>query len=317
MESRSGARARRRGNAVDRPITKGAAVTPARLELFESCRPQLLCMAFRITGSDPDAEDVVQEAWIRYERADARGLHNPAAWLTTVTTRLCLDLLRKRREVPWQPGDLPPTDEEWEPGEVVELADEVTAALVVVVRELTPPQRVALVLHEVFGMSFGEVAAVLGTTTGSARKLASRARERLRRRGPKPRQAPAESARKVVEAFLRAAQDGDMDALATVLDPDVVRTADPQALAPGMPQLVRGAGAVVEETRSLRANARRARVATVGGRPAIVVVSDGAVRSVLLFHVEGGRVVRYDVMADPRRLALLEVYPVSGEGARS
>lgn len=289
---------------------------PARLELFESRRPQLLCTAFRITGSDSDAEDVVQETWIRYERADAHEIRNPEAWLTTVTTRLCLDLLRRRREVPWQPGDLPPTDE-WEPGEVAALADEVTAALVVVVRELTPPQRVALVLHEVFGMSFGEVAAVLGTTTGSARKLASRARERLRGRGPKPRQAPAEGTRKVVEVFLRAAQDGDTDALAAVLDPDVVRTADPQALAPGVPQLVRGARAVVEETRSLRANARQARVATVGGRPAIVVVSDGAVRSVLLFHVTGGRVVRYDVMADPRRLALLEVCPVSGEGVRS
>ncbi len=293
-------------------------MTPVPLEVFESHRLQLLCVAFRITGSDSDAEDVVQEAWIRYARAARDDVRNPAAWLMTVTTRLCLDLLRRRREAPQEPGDLVPAADERDPGEMAELADEVTAALVVVVGELTPPQRVALVLHEVFGMSFGEVAAVLGTTTGSARKLASRARERLRSRGPRSRRDPAERTREVVEAFLRAARDGDTGTLAAVLAPDVVRTADPQALAPAAPQRIRGVRAVLEETRSLRATARRASVATVGGRPAIVVTSDGAVRSVLLFHVAGGRIVRYDVVADPRRLALLEVCPGGpGEGIRS
>ncbi|CAM2829635.1 sigma-70 family RNA polymerase sigma factor [Saccharomonospora xinjiangensis] len=292
-------------------------MTPARLELFETHRPQLLCTAFRIVGSDSDAEDVVQEAWIRYERADPREIRNPGAWLTTVTTRLCLDLLRGRREVPRQPADLVPVGDERDPGAVAALADEVTDALVVVVRELTPPQRVALVLHEVFGMSFGEVAAVLDTTTGSARKLASRARDRLRRRAPEPPQEQPGRTREVVEAFLRAAQDGDTDALAEVLDPDVVRTADPQALAPGGPQFLRGARTVIEETRTLRSSARQARVATVGGRPVIVVESNGAVRSVLVVHVGGGRVVRYDVVADPRRLALLESGQVFAEGVRS
>jgi RNA polymerase sigma-70 factor (ECF subfamily) len=229
--------------------------------------------------------------------------------LTTVTTRLCLDALRRRREVPTQQA--PEPDGRWDgpgPEELVLLAGELTSAFAVVLEELTPPQRVAFVLHDVFGVPFDEVARILATTTASAKKLASRARGRIHRGRPDPSNGSTEDARQVVEAFLRAARDGDTDHLVRLLDPDVVRTADPQALPAGAPQRVRGVRAVVAETRALRANTRGARVASVDGRPAIVVAgAGGAVQAALVIHTAGGRIVHYDVVADPRRLALLHI----------
>ncbi|WP_236538958.1 sigma-70 family RNA polymerase sigma factor [Spiractinospora alimapuensis] len=269
-------------------------------------RTRLRSLAFRVTGSDADAEDALQETWIRAARVDARDIRNPAAWLTTVTTRVCLDLLRKRREVPWDPTDIPE-----EPGAAPDdqalLASELTEALTVVLERLTPPQRVALVLHDVFGSPFDEVARILDTTPGSAKKLASRARGRVRAL-PTPASDPDPDARRVVAAFLRAARQGDADGLLRLLHPDVVRTADPQALPAGTAQRVRGADAVVAETRVLRANARRAHLVRVDGRPAIAVGTE----AVLLFHVEGGRIHHYDVVGDPSRLALLRVTPTEG-----
>jgi RNA polymerase sigma-70 factor (ECF subfamily) len=284
-----------------------------RAAVFHRERPHLLAVAFRILGSDADAQDAVQEAWIRYARADLGGVRNVAAWLTTVVTRLCLDRLRRCREDPEEPASLRPesTAAHEGPEEVALLACELTEAFAVVLDELTPPQRVALVLHDVFGMPFDEVARVLDTTPGSAKKLASRARGRVRRTTGAPGADPDGSAdaRRVADAFLRAARQGDVDALVRLLDPGVTRTADPQALPPGSAQRVTGARAVIRETRALRDNARRARTATIDGRPGIAVRSDGGLQAVLVLHVEDGRIVHYDVVADPCRLALLHVEP--------
>jgi RNA polymerase sigma factor (sigma-70 family) len=281
----------------------------ARLEVFRAERPHLLAVAFRILGSDADAQDAVQETWIRFGRADIEHVRNLPAWLTTVVTRLCLDVLRRSREQPLEPAQLPktPTRGEPDPEESALLASELTTAFTVVLEELTPPQRVALILHDVFGMPFDEVAHVLGTTPGSAKKLASRARGRVRRHEPvTPVGEPAE-ARRVVGAFLRAAQQGDLDALVRLLDPGVTRTADPQALPAGAPQLVRGASAVVAETQALRANAQLAAPATIDGRPGIVVRTDHGVRTALVFEVRAGRIVHYDVISDPQRLRRLTI----------
>lgn len=279
-----------------------------RVTVFERERPHLLAVAFRILGSDADAQDVVQEAWIRYARADVDRVHNVSAWLTTVVTRLSLDLLRRAREYPQEPEDLPITSADGgeSPEEVALLASDLTEAFTIILEELTPPQRVALILHDVFGAPFEEIAHVLETTPGSAKKLASRARGRVRRPANAPEVDPSE-AHRVVSAFMRAAQQGDIDGLVTVLDPAVTRTADPQALPPGAPQRVRGVQAVVTETQALRTTAQRARLVTIDGQPGIAVASDGDLRAALVFHIAGGRIVHYDVIADPHRLALLRI----------
>jgi RNA polymerase sigma factor (sigma-70 family) len=291
------------------PAADPPAVAPDRAAVFGRERRQLLAVAFRILGSDADAQDVVQEAWLRYAGADLGGVRNVAAWLTTVVTRLCLDVLRRARESPCAPAELPETGRPGpggHPEEAALLAGELTAAFVLLLDELTPQQRVALVLHDVFGSPFAEVGHVLGTSAGSAKKLASRARERLRR--PQPVRPPgAGAARAVVEAFLRAARSGDVDGLVAVLDPDVIRTADPQALAPGTALRVQGVRQVVAETRALRARAGRARVVSIDGRPGIAVASAAGLHSALLIAVVGGRITHYDVVADPRRLALLHI----------
>jgi RNA polymerase sigma-70 factor, ECF subfamily len=279
-----------------------------RASTFARERPQLLAVAFRILGSEADAQDVVQDAWIRCAAADLTGVRNVAAWLTTVVTRLCLDLLRRSRERPCAPDELPEAGGAGrdDPEGAALLAGELTAALVVLLDELTPQQRVALVLHDVFGSPFAEVGHVLGTSAGSAKKLASRARQRLRRSHPGPPVA-AGPARAVVEAFLRAARGGDVDGLVAVLDPDVTRTADPQALAAGAALRVRGVRAVVAETRAMRARAGRARVVSIDGRPGIAVASAAGLHSALVVTVVGDRITHYDVVADPRRLALLHI----------
>jgi RNA polymerase sigma factor (sigma-70 family) len=285
---------------------------PAPQALFEEERPRLRAVAFRILGSDADVDDVLQEAWIRFDRAEISSVRNLPAWLTTVVARLCIDLLRRRHDIPHDPDDAADhRAPDAGPEEVALLADELAAAFVIVLEELTPPQRVALTLHDVFGIPFEEVAHVLDTSVGSAKKLASRARGHVRRRGdPTTRgtaaDAPA-STRRLVQAFLCAAQSGDTDALLRLLAPDVVRTADPQALPAGAPQRLHGARAVVAETRALRANAERAHLALVDDRPGIVVDAGLGRRSVLVFHLCDERIASYDVIADPRRLARLRI----------
>lgn len=279
-----------------------------QVTVFSRERPHLLAVAFRILRSDADAQDIVQEAWIRYARADIDHIQNVSAWLTTVVARLCLDLLRRSREYPQELTDVPltPPDSGDNPEESSLLAAELTEAVMIVLDALTPPQRVALVLHDVFGVPFDEVAHVLRTTPGSAKKLASRARGRVRRPTHAPDVDPS-TARRVVGAFLKAAQQGDIDGLIALLHPAVTRTADPHALPPGAAQWVQGIQDVIAETRALQANARRAHVVTIDGQPGIAVRSDQGLHAALVFHIAGDRIVHYDVIADPQRLARLRI----------
>ena len=275
------------------------------LEMFERERVQLLSLASRILGSQSDAEDVIQETWIRFQRSDTGEIRNAPAWLTTVATRLCLDVLRHRRETPADVQSIRETEyDAYE--DTVLLADELTAAFMIVLSELTPSQRIAFVLHDAFGITFDEVARIIGTTEGSAKMLASRARGRVREKTTVSAIATAE-AREVVEAFLQATREGDMRMLVSLLDPAVVRTADPQVLSPGAAHRIEGVEIVVAETRLFQANARRARVGLIDGRRGILIGDGKAVRTALIVRFKGSRIIHYDVVADPRRLALLEL----------
>lgn len=285
---------------------------PDWLAGFERERRHLLAVAFRLLGSDADAQDVLQEAWIRYQRADRHSVHNIGAWLTTLVTRMCLDVLRKRHEYPEDPQALSAWEGGEGPDEVALMAAELIEAFTVILQRLTPPQRVALILHDAFGTPFSEVAGILDTTPAGAKKLASRARGRVRESGRSVEVDPAR-AHRVVAEFLRAAQEGDFDGLVAVLHPEVTRTADPQVLPTQAALQLRGSQTVATETRTFQANARRAQVATIDGRPGIIVASRGGrevrgdLLAALVFIVVDDRIIHYDVVADPQRLAMLRI----------
>ncbi|MGA4787122.1 sigma-70 family RNA polymerase sigma factor [Nocardia sp. AB354] len=312
---------------------------------FERHRDLLRDIAYRMLGSLHEAEDAVQEAWLRLDRAasatettrgergvadgsavegraaDGFGIDNLAAWLTTVVSRICLDQLRSRtarREEFVDPVDrsaaLDSAGTEagsrsgafTEPEPEALLADSVGRAMLVVLHALSPDERVAFVLHDMFAVPFGDIAPIVGRTTATTKKLASRARQRVRGDSSTP---PAELARhrEVVTAFLSAARAGDLGALLAVLAPDVVRTADPAVLPPGIAAVVRGAAAVAEETVLLRNRSQVAGVALIDGAVGVVVAPAGRLAAVLLVTVRGDRVTAYDVVADPERLAALTV----------
>ncbi|MGW0355044.1 sigma-70 family RNA polymerase sigma factor [Nocardia nova] len=307
---------------------------------FERHRDLLRDIAYRMLGSLHEAEDAVQEAWLRLDRAasatettrgergvadgsavDGLGIDNLAAWLTTVVSRICLDQLRSRtarREEFVDPVDrsaaLDSAGTEagsrsgafTEPEPEALLADSVGRAMLVVLHALSPDERVAFVLHDMFAVPFGDIAPIVGRTTATTKKLASRARQRVRGDSSTP---PAELARhrEVVTAFLSAARAGDLGALLAVLAPDVVRTADPAVLPPGIAAVVRGAAAVAEETVLLRNRSQVAGVALIDGAVGVVVAPAGRLAAVLLVTVRGDRVTAYDVVADSERLAALTV----------
>lgn len=281
-----------------------------RNALFVRERPHLLAVAFRILGSEADAQDIVQEAWIRFARADISDVRNVTAWLTTVVSRLCLDALRRARTVPQEPEDLSmrPGPRHDDPEQIALLASDLTEAFTIVLDQLTPPQRVALILHDVFGVPFTEVARVLDTTPDSAKKMASRARGRVRARQPAHASgADPVEARRVVGAFLTAVQRGDIAGLVTLLDPNVTRTADPQVVPPGASQVVHGAQAVASEARTFRVGASRAQVAAINGQPGIVIRSARGLQLAMIFRIAQGCVVHFDVVADSHRLARLRI----------
>ncbi|MBW8483113.1 sigma-70 family RNA polymerase sigma factor [Actinomadura parmotrematis] len=257
--------------------------------LFEEHRPLLRAAAQRMLGSAGDAEDAVQDAWLRFARADTADVRNPAAWLTTVTGRVCLDMLRARRPRPAARDEAVPG-----PEDDVLMAEEVGRALLVVLDRLPPAERVAFVLHDAFAVPFDEIAPIVGRTPAAAKKLASRARARVRGAGDPPA-VDAARHRAVVDAFLAAARGRDVDGLLAVLAPDVVRRTD----LPGRAPVVRGARAVAEETLLFAAAARNAVPITVDGAPGLVVAPAGRARLVLAVTVEGGRVTAYDVVSDP------------------
>jgi RNA polymerase sigma factor (sigma-70 family) len=276
-------------------------VTDRYAEQFETHRTHLRGVAYRMLGSLSDADDAVQEAWLRMSRSDTGTVENLRGWLTTVVARVCLDMLRARRARPedaldsWLPEPVVRLDTDGDPEDEALLADSIGIAMLVVLETLTPAERLAFVLHDMFGVSFDEIASIVGRTPQAARQLASRARRRVQ--GATPKTDPDLVAqRKVVDAFLAASRAGDFGALLEVLDPDVVFRAD------NRPAIV-GAASVAQQvlTRGARF-ARFARHAIVNGAAGVVVVAPGRPLAIVGFTVAGGRVVELDLITDRGQL---------------
>lgn len=274
---------------------------------FETNRDHLRGVAFRMLGSLDEADDAVQQVWLRAHGADLSGIANLTGWLTTVTSRVCLDTLRARRSRNEHPLTAAPTGRfvatggGAEPEEEAVLAESVGLALLVVLDRLSPAQRVAFVLHDLFAVSFDEIAAVVDRSTVATKKLASRARERVR--GVTTVEAPEQAEhRAVVDAFLTASRGGDLDTLLELLAPDVVRRADRFAAPAGTAAEVRGSRAVADETKVFAARARAAEVALVDGTPGIVIAPLGRLYAVLRLTLDDGWITEIDVIADPAQL---------------
>ncbi|OLF15995.1 sigma-70 family RNA polymerase sigma factor [Actinophytocola xanthii] len=274
-------------------------------ERFEADRQHLRAVAYRMLGSVPEADDAVQEAWLRVSRTDMSGVANLSAWLTTVVGRVALDMLRTRRARREEPhGVHPPpnapggTDPEAE----VLLADAVGPALLVVLDTLAPAERVAFVLHDTFGVPFDDIAAVVGRSTAAVRQLASRARRRVRG-APEPAADHARQ-RSIVAAFLAASRGGDLVGLVALLDPSVVLRADAVTVAAGAEPEVRGAAAVA---RTFAGRARGGRAALLGGVPGVVWGPGGTPKVVFVFTFVEDRITGIELVAAPDRMAEMEV----------
>jgi RNA polymerase sigma factor (sigma-70 family) len=274
---------------------------------FEETRPHLRRVAYRMLGSPTEAEDAVQEAWLRLGRADAAAVDNLGGWLTTVVARVCLDLLRSRksrREEPLEAvGPAAARGEGSGPEHDAILADSMGLALLVVLETLAPAERVAFVLHDMFDLPFDRIAPIVGRTPTAARQLASRARRRVQGSAAAPA-ADRTRQRAIVDAFLAASRGGDFAALLTMLDPDVVLRADPATVQMGAAAEVRGARAVAE---TLSGRARAAEPALVGGAVGLVWAPGGRPRVAFGFTFTGGKVGAVDLIADPERLRQLEI----------
>ena len=279
---------------------------------FEEQRGHLRAVAYRMLGSLAEADDAVQEAWLRLSRADTDDVANLAAWLTTVTGRICLDMLRSRtarREESLDvrlPNPVISGEDDSDPEHEALTADAVGLALLVVLETLTPAERLAFVLHDLFGVPFTEIGPIVGRTPDAARMLASRARRRVRSGAVKPDADPRRQ-REVVDAFLAAARAGDFGALVELLDPDVVLRADFGAAAPaGFAPLIRGADQVAGRAQLFSRSGVSSRHALVNGAAGVLSWRDGRLIAVLGFTVAHGKIVAIDVLADPERLSGLE-----------
>ncbi|KAA8889295.1 sigma-70 family RNA polymerase sigma factor [Nocardia colli] len=277
---------------------------------FETHRSHLRAVAYRMLGSVSEADDAVQEAWFRLARQDTDELDNLVGWLTTVVSRICLDMLRSRtarREDPLDLlADLGDAAYDSDPEHEAVLIDAVGRALLVVLDTLGPDERVAFVLHDLFALPFDQIAPIVGRTTPTTKKLASRARQRVRGETTTTATELAEQ-RQVVEAFLTAARGGDLTALLAVLAPDVIRVADPAALPAGLAAVVRGATEVAKETVLLQRRSRVAALALVNGAVGILVAPRGKLLLALAVTVREDRVAGYEVIADPVRLRELDL----------
>jgi RNA polymerase sigma factor (sigma-70 family) len=284
---------------------------------FEGHRAHLRAVALRMLGSSDEADDAVQEAWLRLSRYDAEGVDNLGGWLTTVVARVCLDMLRSRgREQEVAPGATPEPVAATSPEEEVLLADSVGLALLVVLDTLEPAERLAFVLHDMFAVPFEEIAPIVGRTPVAARQLASRARRRVQSDKAVP-DVTAATQREVVAAFLAAARHGDFHKLLRLLDPDVAIRADRVAVEMAAGRASAGAPALSEEMRGVDAVARvfaggakAARLTLVDGLAGAVVSVGGRPMAVFGFTVREGRVAGIELIADPETLAVLELEPV-------
>jgi RNA polymerase sigma-70 factor (ECF subfamily) len=281
-------------------------------ERFEQHRTRLRAVAYRMLGSLSEADDAVQDAWLRLSRTDASEVEDLGAWLTTVVARVSLNMLRARnaRRVeplgPHVPDPIVDRADGGDPEHEALLADSVGLALLVVLETLTPAERLAFVLHDMFAMPFEEIAPIVERSPEAARQLASRARRRVRRTAPVV-DADLAIQWEVVDAFLAAARDGDFDALVAVLDPDVVLRADGGAVRAGASQEVRGARAVAGQALLWSRVDLTMRRALVNGAAGMVAIRNGQPFAVSAVTVRGGKIVELDILADPERLAQLDL----------
>jgi RNA polymerase sigma factor (sigma-70 family) len=278
-------------------------------EQFEANRTHLNAVAYRLLGSRTEADDAVQEAWLRLSRSDAREIENLGGWLTTVVSRVCLDMLRSRtsrREEPVEGHLSEPIvsrEEGSDPEHEALLADSVGLALLVVLETLAPAERLAFVLHDMFAVPFDEIAPIVGRSPSAARQLASRARRRVQGTATTP-DTDRTRQREIVDAFLAASRDGDFDALLAVLDPDVVLRSDSAAVLAGASQELRGAAAVAD---NFSGRAQAAQLALVDGAVGLMWAPGGRPRVVFRFTIMRGRIAEIDVFADPARLGQLDL----------
>jgi RNA polymerase sigma-70 factor (ECF subfamily) len=278
-------------------------------EQFEATRPHLRAVAYRMLGSLNEADDAVQEAWLRLSRSDASEIDNLGGWLTTVVARVSLDMLRSRRSRREESLELQMPEpivsrvDGLDPEHEALLADSVGLALLVVLEKLNPAERLAFVLHDMFAVPFDEIGRMVDRSPDAARQLASRARRRVRGEAPAPDSDLAEQ-RRVVDAFFAAARDGDFDRLVAVLDPDVVSRGEGGA--EGFVE-VHGAEAVASRALRFAHLAPYVRPALVNGAAGVVVAPRGRPFAVIGFTVAGGRIVEIDSLADPERLARLDL----------
>jgi RNA polymerase sigma-70 factor (ECF subfamily) len=271
---------------------------------FEATRPQLRAVAYRMLGSVSEADDAVQEAWLRLSRSKHDEVENLRGWLTTVVARISLDMLRARREEPRGvhiPEPIVSREDVHDPEQEALLADSVGLALLVVLETLDPAERLAFVLHDMFGVPFDEIAPIVERSSAATRQLASRARRRIRGTSAPDGDVPAQRA--VIDAFLTAARDGDFDALLAALDPDAVLRVDRGALRPSLE--ARGAEAVIKQAFTFSRLASHSQPAVVNGAAGLIVEAGGEVRSVAAFSIVGGKIVEIDILADPERLSRL------------
>jgi RNA polymerase sigma-70 factor (ECF subfamily) len=282
------------------------------VERFEAERARLRAVAYRLLGSASEADDAVQEAWLRLSRSDTSEVENLSGWLTTVVARVCLDMLRSRRSRREEPlaldGEFAP--DAADPEREAMLAESVGLAMLAVLQRLAPAERVAFVLHDVFGVSFEEIAGIVGRSPVAARQLASRGRRRVQGASEDGRAEDAARQRDVVEAFFRASRGGDFGALLAVLDPDVVLRGDEAALRMGLRSgwLTRselhGARAVAEQ---FHGGAQAARLALIDGVPGAVWAPRGTPRVVFGFTIRNGKVVEIELAAETERLSRLKI----------
>ena len=280
---------------------------------FDANRTRLRTVAYRMLGSASEAEDAVQETWLKLSRSDSESVQNLGGWLTTALARVCLDMLRTRRSrreasleiAPEAPGEESAEDD-------LVLADATGPALLVVLETLAPAERVAFVLHDLFDLSFEEIAPVLGRTPVAARQLASRARRRVR--GTQPPRADLARHRELVGAFLAASREGDFERLLAVLSPDIVLRADQIAVRTAAARQRHGAPDLVPELRGaegvanvFKGRAQAAVPASIDGEPGAVWAMGGEVRSAFLFTIKRGRIAGIEIVMDPADLAELEV----------
>jgi RNA polymerase sigma-70 factor (ECF subfamily) len=281
-------------------------------ERFQAHHPRLRAVAYQMLGSLSEADDAVQEAWLRVSRAGTGGVDNLGGWLTTVVARVCLDMLRSRaarREEPLGvhlPDPVISQPDVLDPEQEALLAEGVGLALLVVLDTLAPAERLAFVLHDTFAVPFEDIAAILGRSPAATRQLASRARRRVRAAPARP-DADLAGQQRAVDAFLAAARNGDLEALVAILDPDVVARADWGKVPVRVPTVLRGARAVAEQALAFAHRAPQGRPVLVNGAAGVVVAAGARLIAVMGFMVTDGTITEIDILADPERLRQLDL----------